>query len=51
MKVAVSILIVWLAGIAGCVAMNKIQPGNRLYPVYVLIVCVIFTIFLLSLVA
>ena len=36
-------LAVWLFGGIGCCVMKKIEPENRLYPIYVLIVCVLFT--------
>lgn len=39
----ICILVVWLLAGIGCCIMKKIEPENRLYPIYVLIVCVLFT--------
>ncbi len=40
-----TILLVWAIGIIGCLIMKKIQPEKfKLYSVYVVIVCVLFTV-------
>ena len=44
MRIIAAIILIWSAGAMGCYVMKKIQPTNRLYSIYVITVCVIFTI-------
>ncbi len=36
--------IIWIAAAAGIAVMKKIEPHNRVYPVYAVIVALIFTL-------
>ncbi len=36
--------IIWIAAAVGIVIMKKIEPHNRAYPVYAVIVALLFTI-------
>ena len=36
--------IIWITAAAGIVIMKKIEPHNRVYPVYAVIVAALFTI-------
>ena len=36
--------IIWIAAMAGIVIMKKIEPHNRVYPVYAVIVALLFTL-------
>ena len=39
------IAIIWVIAIAGCFVIKKIQPESfKLYVVYVIIVCILFTV-------
>lgn len=40
--------LVWCVGIICILVMKKIHPWDKLYPLYVLAVCVIFTVFVIS---
>lgn len=42
------ILLVWFVGILAVLAMKKIQPNNKIYPLWVAFVCVVFTLFVIS---
>lgn len=42
------IALVYIAGIIGVFVMKKIQPEDKIYPQWVVIVCVLFTVYLLS---
>ena len=41
-------VIVWIIGIIGIGIMKKIQPYNKIYPVWVAFVCIVFTCFVIS---
>lgn len=36
--------IIWITATAGIVIMKKIEPNNRAYPVYAVIVALLFTL-------
>lgn len=36
---------VWIVAIAGICVMRKIQPGNKIYPVWAVIICILLTLF------
>lgn len=40
------IVIVWLVAIIGIVIMQKIKPQDSIYPIYALIVAMIYTVFI-----
>lgn len=42
------IALVYIAGIIGVFVMKKIQPEDKIYPIWVVCVCVLFTFCLLS---
>lgn len=46
MTVVGALAIVWGAGVLGICIMKKIQPENKIYPVWAAVVCVAFTLFL-----
>lgn len=46
MLVIVSIAIVWIAAIAGIFIMKKLQPDNKIYPVWAVMICILFTLFI-----
>lgn len=45
MLVGLALVIVYLAAFAGIVIMKKIQPDDKIYPVWVVIVCILLTLF------
>ena len=47
MGVILLITLVWIVGIVGCIVMKRIQPDNKLYPVYAMSICILLTIFVL----
>lgn len=42
------IALVYIAGIIGFFVMKKIQPEDKIYPIWVVFVCILFTCYLLS---
>ena len=40
--------IVWIAAIAGIGVMKKIEPHNKLYPPYVILIAILFTLLTFS---
>lgn len=45
MQVGLALVIVYMVAFAGVVIMKKIQPDDKIYPVWVVIVCILFTLF------
>lgn len=45
MLVYLAVAFVYLVGIIGIVVMKKIQPDDWIYPAWVVIVCILFTLF------
>lgn len=45
MSVILLLLFVYAVGIAGICIMKKMQPEDKIYPVWVVIVCVLLTVF------
>lgn len=39
------VLSVWIIAIIGILIMKKIQPSDKVYPVWVVIICIILTLF------
>lgn len=39
------VLIVWIVAFAGICIMKKIQPGDKIYPVWAITVCILLTLF------
>ena len=39
------VLSVWIIAIIGIFIMKKIQPSDKVYPVWVVIICIILTLF------
>ena len=39
---------VWIVGAIGCMVMKRIQPENKLYPIYAVSICSLFTVFVTS---
>lgn len=46
MPAYVLLIIVYLVAIVGIVVMKKIQPDDRIYPWWVVIVCILITLFI-----
>lgn len=40
------LLMVYIPSIIGIVIMNKLDPGNKVYPFYVLLICLLVTIYI-----
>lgn len=38
---------VWIVGAIGCVVMKRIQPENKLYPIYAVSICILLTAFVI----
>lgn len=45
MPVYVLLMIVYFVAIVGIVVMKKIQPDDKIYPVWTVIVCILLTLF------
>lgn len=45
MYVLIAIIIMWVIGIIGIAVMKKIEPDNKIYPIWVLFIVVAFTVF------
>lgn len=45
MTVCMLIAIVYIVAGVGIAIMKKIQPNDRIYPVWVVVVCILFTLF------
>lgn len=45
----VALIIVYAAAIIGIFVMKKLQPGNKIYPIYVLFVCIAYTVVIITL--
>lgn len=41
-----SVVIVWIVAVAGIYIMKRIQPNNRIYPVWAVMVCILLTFFI-----
>lgn len=39
------VTLVWIVAIAGIFAMKKIEPDNKIYPVWAILVCIILSLF------
>lgn len=39
------IVIMWVIGIIGIAIMKKIEPDNKIYPIWVLFIAMAFTVF------
>lgn len=39
------VVAVWVIAIVGIRIMKKIQPGNKIYPVWAVIICILLTLF------
>lgn len=39
------VLIVWIVAVAGICIMKKIQPDDRIYPVWAVMICILLTLF------
>lgn len=39
---------VWIVGAIGCVVMKRIQPEDKLYPIYVVLICISLTVFVIG---
>lgn len=39
------VLIVWIVAVVGICIMKKIQPDNRIYPVWAVMICILLTLF------
>lgn len=37
-------LIVWITAIAGIIVMKKIEPYNKVYPLYVILIAILITL-------
>ncbi len=46
MTVCVLLAIVYIAACVGIAIMKKIQPNDRIYPVWVVAVCILLTLFI-----
>ena len=44
MGVIIMLALIYVAGIIGVAIMKKLQPWNNIYPVWVAVVCVVFTL-------
>ena len=47
MSVLALLIMVYLIGIAGICIMKKIQPEDKIYPIWVVFVCVVLTGFVI----
>ena len=47
MGVVILLAIFYAVGIAGIVIMRKIEPENKIYPIWVAFICIAFTCFLI----
>lgn len=45
MGIIIAVSVVWAAAGIGCCIMKRIQPEDKLYPWYAVVICVIFTAF------
>ena len=45
--VVILLALVYVVGIAGIAAMKKIQPEDKIYPIWVVFVCVVVTCFVI----
>ncbi len=37
------VVLVWIVGVIGVAIMKKLQPENKIYPIWVAIVCILLT--------
>lgn len=44
----VALIIVYITAIIGIFVMKKLSPGNKAYPIYVLFVCIAFTVVIIA---
>ena len=45
MLVGLLVVIVWIVAVVGICIMKKLQPDDKIYPVWVVIVCILLTLF------
>lgn len=41
-------IFMWLVAIVAIIIMKKIQPENKVYPIWAVFICILFTLFLIG---
>lgn len=45
MEEKILIVTVWIVAVVGICIMRKVQPDNKIYPVWAAIICILLTLF------